>query len=77
MDVAAYGIKTCRLFFRSAAGLGLILLAVISGCPGLDPTEYGGDYPGGSPGVANVTAQMLSPTTSFGSLLGDLPGAIR
>ena len=76
MDVAAYGFKACRLFFRSAAGL--ILLAAMTGCPGVGPTDNGGDEPGGaSPGVGDVTAQIVSPTTSFGLSLGDLPVAIR
>ena len=77
MDVAAYGIKVCRLFFRSAAALGLILLAVMTGCPGVSPPDDGGDDPTGSPGAGDVTAQIVSPTTSFALSLGDLPVTIR
>ena len=44
----------------------------------MSPPDDGGDEIGGaSPGVGDVTAQIVSPTTSFSLSLGDLPVAVR
>ncbi len=78
MDVAAFGFKVCRLFSRSVTGLGLVCVAVLAGCPSTPPPDGGDGEPGGtSPGTGTVTAAIVSPTTSFGLSLGDLPVTVR